>query len=65
MIICRWGDSPFQTIAAALYLHRHQVYFMENIGYQFSIALQCPSDEVQIKELKCACDSTQSFCKYK
>ncbi|KAG2225731.1 hypothetical protein INT45_011399 [Circinella minor] len=61
----RWGDSPFQTIAAALYLHKHQVHFMENIGYQFSIAMQCPSDEIQVKELKCACDSTQSFCKYK
>ncbi|KAI9266535.1 nucleotide-diphospho-sugar transferase, partial [Phascolomyces articulosus] len=57
----RWSDAPFQTIAAALYLHRNQVRFMENIGYKFTVAEQCPSDETILKELQCSCDPLLSF----
>ncbi|KAI9492069.1 nucleotide-diphospho-sugar transferase [Zychaea mexicana] len=57
----RWGDAPFQTVAAALYLQRNQVHFVENLGYWFNVALQCPSDVVAHQELRCTCASEASF----
>ncbi|KAI8138986.1 nucleotide-diphospho-sugar transferase [Fennellomyces sp. T-0311] len=57
----RWGDAPVQTIAAALFLHRDQIHFMQNFGYFYSVATQCPSNHTVIRELRCTCDPDKGF----
>ncbi|CAG8760404.1 2886_t:CDS:2, partial [Racocetra persica] len=38
----RWGDAPVHTIAAALFLKKHQVRYFEEIGYSHSGLVNCP-----------------------
>jgi alpha 1,2-mannosyltransferase len=55
----RWGDAPVHSIAAALFLKRHQVHFFNEIGYKHEPFMHCPTDEKL--QLKCHCNPSDSF----
>ncbi|CAG8684625.1 11873_t:CDS:2, partial [Scutellospora calospora] len=50
----RWGDAPVHSIAAALFLKKHQVHFFNEIGYKHDPFIHCPTEENL--RLKCHCD---------
>ncbi|RIB26314.1 Glycosyltransferase Family 15 protein [Gigaspora rosea] len=48
----RWGDAPVHTIAATLFLKKHQVRFFEEIGYRHGGLANCPKEnKLQYKYL--------------
>lgn len=57
----RWGDAPVQTMAAALFLRRDELYPMESMGYSFSVATHCPKDKSTAHRLNCVCDPAKTF----
>lgn len=59
-----WSDAPVQTFAAALFLRRDQIHFMHDLGYSYSVGLQCPADSLVAAELQCICDPSQIFREY-
>lgn len=63
-VYASWGDAPVQTFAAALFLKRDEVHFMQDFGYSYSVGLQCPADSLVGAELQCICDPTDSFREY-
>ncbi|KAI9020844.1 nucleotide-diphospho-sugar transferase [Phycomyces nitens] len=52
----RWGDAPFQTVAAALFLKRDQVHYMKDLGYGSSIGSNCPTKLDTHSRLQCTCN---------
>ncbi|CAG8531320.1 22248_t:CDS:2, partial [Racocetra persica] len=48
-----WGDAPVHTIAAALFLKKHQVRYFEKIGYSHSGLVNCPREREF--QYKCLC----------
>ncbi|CAG8498017.1 17195_t:CDS:2, partial [Racocetra persica] len=55
----RWGDAPVHSIAAALFLKKHQIHFFNEIGYKHEPFVHCPKDEKL--QLKCHCNPDDSF----
>ncbi|CAG8708680.1 6314_t:CDS:2, partial [Dentiscutata heterogama] len=55
----RWGDAPVHSIAAVLFLKKHQVHFFKEIGYKHEPFTHCPSEEEL--QLKCHCDPSNNF----
>ncbi|CAG8604122.1 9637_t:CDS:2, partial [Cetraspora pellucida] len=55
----RWGDAPVHSIAAALFLKRHEVHFFNEIGYKHEPFMHCPKEEEL--QVKCHCDPGNSF----
>ncbi|RHZ86048.1 hypothetical protein Glove_55g16 [Diversispora epigaea] len=55
----RWGDAPVHSIAAALFLKKHQIHFFNDIGYRHEPFSHCPADEKI--QLKCHCNPHDSF----
>lgn len=55
----RWGDAPVHSIAAALFLKKHQVHFFNEIGYKHEPFMHCPKEEKL--QLKCHCDPNKNF----
>ncbi|CAG8578463.1 2464_t:CDS:2 [Cetraspora pellucida] len=55
----RWGDAPVHSIAAALFLKKHQVHFFNEIGYKHEPFTHCPKDEKL--QLRCHCNPDDSF----
>ncbi|CAG8647934.1 24323_t:CDS:2, partial [Dentiscutata erythropus] len=54
----RWGDAPIHTIAAALFLEKHQIRFFEEIGYHHGSLINCPKGNRL--QSKCRCDPVDS-----
>ncbi|KAI9483046.1 MAG: nucleotide-diphospho-sugar transferase [Benjaminiella poitrasii] len=58
----RWSDPVIQSLAAALFLNRHQVHFWKEVGYHYKFSyLYCPTER-SIWE-KCSCRPENSFDK--
>ncbi|CAG8736111.1 4184_t:CDS:2 [Gigaspora margarita] len=57
-----WGDAPIHTIAAALFLKKHQVHFFEEIGYHHRPFLNCPKGNKF--QHKCLCNPDDSMGEY-
>ncbi|CAG8569123.1 1584_t:CDS:10 [Diversispora eburnea] len=55
----RWGDAPVHSIAASLFLKKHQIHFFNDIGYRHEPFSHCPADEKI--QLKCHCNPHDSF----
>ncbi|CAG8482567.1 4854_t:CDS:2 [Dentiscutata erythropus] len=55
----RWGDAPVHSIAAALFLKKHQIHFFNEIGYRHDNFMHCPKDDKL--QLKCHCDPNENF----
>ncbi|CAG8659340.1 15678_t:CDS:2 [Funneliformis caledonium] len=55
----RWGDAPVHSIAAALFLKKHQIHFFNEIGYKHDPFMHCPAEETL--QMKCHCDPDESF----
>ncbi|RGB37147.1 Glycosyltransferase Family 15 protein [Rhizophagus diaphanus] len=55
----RWGDAPVHSIAAALFLKKHQIHFFNEIGYKHEPFMHCPEDASL--QLKCHCNPDDSF----
>ncbi|CAG8471418.1 13988_t:CDS:2, partial [Racocetra persica] len=55
----RWGDAPVHSIAAALFLKKHQIHFFNEIGYKHEPFMHCPQEEGLL--LKCHCDPNNNF----
>ncbi|KAF0408814.1 glycosyltransferase family 15 protein [Gigaspora margarita] len=54
-----WRDAPIHTIAAALFLKKHQVHFFEEIGYHHRPFLNCPKGNKF--QHKCLCNPDDSM----
>ncbi|KAJ6630475.1 alpha-1,2-mannosyltransferase [Mycena sp. CBHHK59/15] len=52
----RWGDAPVHSIAAALFLHKSQIHFFNEIGYEHPPNQHCPTDDGVWKKGMCSCD---------
>jgi len=57
----RWGDAPVHSIAASLFLHKDQIHFFEEIGYEHNPYTHCLKDEGVWKKGRCSCDPRRSF----
>lgn len=57
-----WSDAPVQTMAAALFMNKKDIYFFNQIGYTHTSALHCPYSETLLKQ--CSCDVTSNYGKY-
>ncbi|KAF9509739.1 glycosyltransferase family 15 protein [Hydnum rufescens UP504] len=56
----RWGDAPVHSIAAALFAHRDQIHFFEDIGYRHEPIQHCPQGKSHAKG-KCWCSTSLNF----
>lgn len=52
----RWGDAPVHSIAVAMFLHKSEVHFFNDIGYRHTAYMHCPTDPKI--HAKCKCDET-------
>ncbi|KAI9316484.1 nucleotide-diphospho-sugar transferase [Dichotomocladium elegans] len=59
----RWSDAPVQTFAAAMFMGRNEVHYMEDLGYYYSVATNCPVNKTTAGDLRCVCSPEKSFCK--
>ncbi|KAE9405341.1 glycosyltransferase family 15 protein [Gymnopus androsaceus JB14] len=50
----RWGDAPVHSIAAALFLPKHNIHFFRDIGYRHATYEHCPSGN-EYREGSCSC----------
>jgi len=56
----RWGDAPVHSIGAALFAHKDQIHFFEDIGYRHEPFQHCPQGASHSKG-KCWCDENDNF----
>lgn len=56
----RWGDAPVHSIAAGLFLSKHQLHFFSDIGYKHSVLQHCPQGDVHTRG-KCWCNYYDNF----
>jgi len=56
----RWGDAPVHSIGAALFAHKDQIHFFNDIGYKHEPFMHCPQGASHAKG-KCWCDAKQNF----
>jgi alpha 1,2-mannosyltransferase len=56
----RWGDAPVHSIGAALFAHKHQIHFFEDIGYRHEPFQHCPQGKSHAKG-KCWCSVNDNF----
>ncbi|CAE6440725.1 unnamed protein product [Rhizoctonia solani] len=56
----RWGDAPVHSIGAALFAHKDQIHFFNDIGYKHEPFMHCPQGEAHARG-KCWCDAKQNF----
>jgi alpha 1,2-mannosyltransferase len=57
----RWGDAPVHTIGAGLFLSRDQIHFFDDIGYEHSDRMHCPTTAEARAKGNCECDPGESF----
>ncbi|KAL3420737.1 glycolipid 2-alpha-mannosyltransferase [Phlyctema vagabunda] len=50
----RYGDAPFHTLSAALFLAKRELWFFRDVGYQHGITHHCPPHRSDA----CACQPT-------
>ncbi|EJU05659.1 glycosyltransferase family 15 protein [Dacryopinax primogenitus] len=56
----RWGDAPVHSIGAALFAHKDQIHFFNDIGYKHEPFMHCPTGEAHSRG-KCGCDPASNF----
>jgi alpha 1,2-mannosyltransferase len=56
----RWGDAPVHSIGAALFAHKDQIMFFNDIGYRHEPFQHCPQGASHAKG-KCSCDANNNF----
>jgi len=56
----RWGDAPVHSIGAALFAHKDQIHFFNDIGYRHEPFMHCPTGEAHSRG-KCWCDPSSNF----
>lgn len=56
----RWGDAPVHSIGAALFAHKDQLHFFEDIGYRHEPFQHCPQGASHAKG-KCWCSVNENF----
>jgi len=56
----RWGDAPVHSIGAALFAHKNQIHFFEDIGYRHEPFQHCPQGKSHTKG-KCWCSVNENF----
>ncbi|OBZ75120.1 Glycolipid 2-alpha-mannosyltransferase 2 [Grifola frondosa] len=56
----RWGDAPVHSIGAALFAHKDQIHFFDEIGYKHNPFQHCPQGQLHEKG-KCWCDPKENF----
>ncbi|KAI8374306.1 nucleotide-diphospho-sugar transferase [Radiomyces spectabilis] len=55
----RWGDAPVHSIFVALFLHKEQIHFFNDIGYRHAEYERCPDQENLLK--RCYCNPAKSI----
>lgn len=61
--VIRWTDSATRTVAAALFLKRNEILYLDNIGVNTKDGEHCPFDSEKIGS--CICDFRTSHGKIK
>lgn len=56
----RWGDAPVHSIGAALFAHKDQIHFFNDIGYRHEPFQHCPQGEAHSRG-KCWCSEKENF----
>ncbi|TFK54856.1 glycosyltransferase family 15 protein [Heliocybe sulcata] len=56
----RWGDAPVHSIAASLFLSKHQLHFFRDIGYRHEPFQHCPQDDDWSRG-RCSCNPDDNF----
>ncbi|KZT26454.1 glycosyltransferase family 15 protein [Neolentinus lepideus HHB14362 ss-1] len=56
----RWGDAPVHSIAASLFLSKHQLHFFRDIGYRHEPFQHCPQGDDWSRG-RCACNPDDNF----
>ena len=59
----RWGDAPVHSIGAALFAHKDQIHFFEDIGYRHEPFQHCPQGDSHTRG-KCWCEEKTNFGPY-
>jgi len=62
--IQRWGDAPVHSIGAALFAHKDQIHFFDEIGYEHAPYQHCPREKKSWENGRCACNPGRSFGKF-
>lgn len=57
----RWGDAPVHSIAAALFLDRHEIHHFYDVGYYHVPFHSCPISAEYRQQHKCVCSPQEDF----
>ena len=57
----RWGDAPVHSIGAALFAHKDQIHFFDEIGYEHAPYQHCPREKKSWENARCGCNPGRSF----
>jgi len=57
----RWGDAPVHSIGAALFAHKDQIHFFDEIGYEHAPYQHCPREKESWENGRCGCNPGRSF----
>lgn len=57
----RWGDAPVHSIGAALFAHKDQIHFFDEIGYEHAPYQHCPREKKSWENGRCGCNPSRSF----
>lgn len=50
----RWGDAPIHSLAVGFFLGKKRIHFFDDIGYEHTGIVHCPSDPSM--QVNCNCD---------
>lgn len=55
----RWGDAPIHSLAAGIFLGKRKLHFFDDIGYEHTGMMHCPTDPSM--QVNCTCDPNLSL----
>lgn len=58
----RWGDAPVHSLAVGFFLGKQRIHYFEDIGYEHTGMVHCPSDPSM--QVNCNCDPNYSIDKH-
>ncbi|KRH92697.1 Glycolipid 2-alpha-mannosyltransferase (alpha-1,2-mannosyltransferase) [Pseudoloma neurophilia] len=50
----RWGDAPVHSLAVGIFLGKRKIHFFDDIGYEHTGIIHCPTDPSM--QVNCNCD---------
>ncbi|PVF95289.1 putative mannosyltransferase [Serendipita vermifera] len=56
----RWGDAPVHSLGVALFAHKDQIHWFNEIGYRHDLLQHCPQGELHTKG-SCTCSQASNW----